>query len=519
MARSYAAIFAAFFLFFGTSQLFAQDITLTSQDGAVEITGTLLGYDGEFYRVETPFGELTVDGSGVSCDGPGCPNLSAYVAQVGFSGSADIANTLLPPLFETYALRNGLTIKRENRDPTHLTYVFQDGKLGTKLARFLVRANTTDEGFADLLANEADIVLAQREIRDEERRRARAAGMGDLTKANRSRVLALDALVPVVAAANPVRAVSLPELVDVLSGEIDNWAEFGGPDAPITVYLPVLGSGLMQATEDRLLLPAKAEATPTAKRHAQNSDLTSVVSKDPFGIGIARFSDPGLTRILTLTGVCDHALAVDRRSIKTEDYPLTSPMFIYTPARRLPAIARDFLTFVQSPAAQIVIRRSGLVDQLPEQISINMQGNRLANAILAAGEEVTLEDLQRMLTLMQPMNRLTTSFRFEAGSSTPDAQSQSNVLQLARALESGPYEAKRLTFVGFSDGDGPPATNQKISESREKSVRDAVLAAAETLDPKQVQLDVAGFGETLPMACDDSTWGRKVNRRVEVWVR
>jgi len=32
-------------------------------------------------------------------------------------------------------------------------------------------------------------------------------------------------------------------------------------------------------------------------------------------------------------------------------------------------------------------------------------------------------------------------------------------------------------------------------------------------------LDVDAFGETMPMACDDSDWGRQVNRRVEVWVR
>ncbi|MEQ9053409.1 MAG: cell envelope biogenesis protein OmpA, partial [Roseovarius confluentis] len=85
-----AAAYAALFLFAGAFPVSAQDVTLTSRDGNVEITGNLLGFDGEFYRVDTVYGELTVDGSGVDCAGPGCPNLDTYVAQVVFSGAPTI---------------------------------------------------------------------------------------------------------------------------------------------------------------------------------------------------------------------------------------------------------------------------------------------------------------------------------------------------------------------------------------------------------------------------------------------
>ena len=56
-----AAGCAALLLFGALRGAVAQDVTLTSPDGAVEITGTLLGFDGEFYRVDTRFGELSVD--------------------------------------------------------------------------------------------------------------------------------------------------------------------------------------------------------------------------------------------------------------------------------------------------------------------------------------------------------------------------------------------------------------------------------------------------------------------------
>ena len=55
----------------------AQDVTLTARDGGLELAGTLMGFDGEFYRIDTVYGPLTVDAQGVICDGPGCPDLTA----------------------------------------------------------------------------------------------------------------------------------------------------------------------------------------------------------------------------------------------------------------------------------------------------------------------------------------------------------------------------------------------------------------------------------------------------------
>ena len=66
------------------------------------------------------------------------------------------------------------------------------------LARFFFHISSSGEGFADLLADQTDIVMSTREISTTERKLAREAGMGDLTQLGRARVLALDALVAIV---------------------------------------------------------------------------------------------------------------------------------------------------------------------------------------------------------------------------------------------------------------------------------------------------------------------------------
>ena len=81
LRRLFSSLFGAFLILLSLGFAGqAQDVVLTSRDGAIELSGTLLGFNGEFYRVDTVYGELTVDGSGVTCDGPRCPSLTDYIA-------------------------------------------------------------------------------------------------------------------------------------------------------------------------------------------------------------------------------------------------------------------------------------------------------------------------------------------------------------------------------------------------------------------------------------------------------
>jgi len=498
--------------------VWANDIVLRSRDGAIEVSGTLLGFDGDFYRVQTQYGELTVDGSGVICEGPGCPSLTNFVAELSISGSSTMGQVLLPALIEGFALQNGLTAKRVIEAPTRFTYELRSSDTAV-VGRFSVHVSSTDEGFADLLANEADLVMALREIRPQELELAAEAGLGTLDDVNRSRVLALDAMTVIVSPVNPINAISIADLARILSGDIDNWRTLGGPDAPISIHMRDGQSGIAQAIEDRVLQRASASLMDNVIRHATNPGLADAVARDQLSIGIASFSEIGNAKALALTGTCGFSLRANRLTIKTEDYPLTAPMFLYVPARRLPKLAREFLAYTRTAPAQIITRRAGFVDQAPEEITLNAQGDRLANAVRVSKGEDGMDDLKRLVDTLSPLRRLSTSFRFEPGQTRLDAQSRSNVQQLSQAIEAGVYDGRHLIFVGFSDGEGPAAGNLQIARRRAQAVKQAVEGAVESSNLSQVRMAIDAFGEAMPMACDDTSWGRQVNRRVEVWVR
>jgi phosphate transport system substrate-binding protein len=203
--------------------------------------------------------------------------------------------------------------------------------------------------------------------------------------------------------------------------------------------------------------------------------------------------------------------------VKAEDYPLAIPVMLLAAKRRLPLMTREFLDFLGTPAAQAVIAAAGFVDRSATRQPMTSDGLRLINAIQGAGEDVTLADLKHLVGLMDGADRLSLTFRFEDGSSTLDAQSRDNLRDLAQLIASGQFGEERLLLAGFSDGSGAAEANLALSVERAARVAQDLAVLAPDLAPEDLPA-VEGFGEALPMACDETAAGRQLNRRVELWL-
>lgn len=493
----------------------AQDVELRSLDGTVELEGNLISYDGAFYRLDTVYGALTVAAEGVSCAGPGCPDLATFVAEARVAGAATVAEGLLPDLLEAFAQAQGMGVGVDP-GPEGPVYVLRRAD-GSPAARFAVTPGSTDDGFLALLNGAADIALALREPTVAEVAASEAASPDDPPLDDRVRVLALDALVPVVSPENPINALSLPDLALLFAGDVTNWQDLGGPDAPIALHALAPGFGLSQAFATRVLLPSEAGLSADITRHESAGALAQAVARDAYAVGITARSGVGPARAVPLIGACGFPLSASVDAVKAEDYPLTAPVYMYLAPRRLPLLVRQFLAFTETEAAEGIVRDAGFVNQLLTRTPLALQGERLSNAIRAAGEDVELAELQHVVEVLGSAERLSTTLRFNPGGAELDIQSRASVSRLAAAIERGTFDGRQLIFAGFSDSDGPSTVNARLSLRRAGVVLDAVLAAG-VAGVERVEMISVGFGEAMPMACDDTDWGRAVNRRVEVWL-
>ena len=74
------------------------------------------------------------------------------------------------------------------------------------------------------------------------------------------------------------------------------------------------------------------------------------------------------------------------------------------------------------------------------------------------------------------------------------------------------YPDTRITISGHTDSVGDETYNQGLSERRAEAVR--ALLVARGVNPSQIQ--TVGYGESMPVAGNDTPEGRRLNRRVEI---
>ncbi|MFN4257148.1 MAG: OmpA family protein [Saprospiraceae bacterium] len=102
---------------------------------------------------------------------------------------------------------------------------------------------------------------------------------------------------------------------------------------------------------------------------------------------------------------------------------------------------------------------------------------------------------------------------FETGSAALRPESTVELSRLAELLTENP--ALKIQINGHTDGDGDDASNQKLSENRAQAVLEFLARKGVAAE----RLRARGFGESAPVAPNDTPEGKAQNRRTEfeVW--
>ena len=111
--------------------------------------------------------------------------------------------------------------------------------------------------------------------------------------------------------------------------------------------------------------------------------------------------------------------------------------------------------------------------------------------------------------LMTDGKIVTTGIRFDINKATIKPESMGVLNTIAKLMEE--HQDVRFSVEGHTDSDGDDASNQKLSEERAASVKNALV----DLGINASRFETKGFGESNPVSDNTTPEGKANNRRVE----
>lgn len=228
-----------------------------------------------------------------------------------------------------------------------------------------VTGGGTGTGFAALQNQTTDLCNASRKIR--------AAEIGECIKSFGKRPteykVCLDGLSVYVAADNPVKELTIEQLMLIFTGKVRNWKEVGGADQAITIYSRENSSGTYEFFKENVL--EGRDFAASAQTMPGTAALLQAVAKDKGAIGYGGAAyGAGAKHLAIRKNDSSPAIEPTEETVLKGSYPIWRYLYVYlNPALDKGDIAK-YINWIRSDEGQKLVKEVGyfpLPDHLREK--------------------------------------------------------------------------------------------------------------------------------------------------------
>jgi phosphate transport system substrate-binding protein len=174
------------------------------------------------------------------------------------------------------------------------------------------------------------------------------------------RPVAWDALVMITHKDNPVDSISLAQLRKIYKGQITNWKELGGNNAPIELYVRTGKISGVGRTLRELLFYNYDEEFVAKHVVEESATLEKDMVTNPNGAGVTGVSSArklkGVAKILKIDGK-----EPSYDNIRTGQYLLYRPLYMVTNLQEKDPEVKKFVAFVAGDEGKKIMRSVGTV--------------------------------------------------------------------------------------------------------------------------------------------------------------
>lgn len=207
-------------------------------------------------------------------------------------------------------------------------------------------------GIAALIDGEVEIAMASRSMKDSEIEDAKQKGIDPLET-----VIGWDGIAVVVNPENPVTQLTFEQLKAIYDGNVSNWKEVGGEDAPITVISRDSSSGTYEYFKEEVL--EGREYRQDALVQPATGAIVQEVAQNKGAIGYIGYAylDTSI-KALALDGGDGSFVPATEENILDGKYPLARQLYYYTNGEPQ-GLAKEFRDYVLSSEGQGIVSEVG----------------------------------------------------------------------------------------------------------------------------------------------------------------
>jgi phosphate transport system substrate-binding protein len=207
-------------------------------------------------------------------------------------------------------------------------------------------------GLAALINGTTDIADASRGIKPDEAAKVKERFHVEPVET----VVARDGVAIYVNEANPLAQITQDQVKAIYMGDVRNWKEVGGPDAPIVLYSRENSSGTYVFVKEHVL--KNGDFAPQAQTLPGTAAVVNAIAKERNGIGYGGAAYAKGVKELAVVGTDGVAYLPNAVNVKSGKYPLSRPLFMYT--RGAPAgDAKKFIDFCLAGEGQAIVTAVG----------------------------------------------------------------------------------------------------------------------------------------------------------------
>jgi len=230
-----------------------------------------------------------------------------------------------------------------------LAKAFMDANPGITVE---VQGGGSGQGIKAIQEKIADLGALSREVKEEEKE-----------SVAKEFVIAKDGVAVIVNPATKIDNLALDQIRKIYTGEIKNWKEVGGDDAPIVVVSREEGSGTRGAFTEI----TKVMTKDAAGKEVDNTTKDALVQGSTGAVMQTVATTPNTIGYVSLGSLSDtvKALKVENVEPSTEtvlsgEYKISRP-FLYVTSGDLSEAAQMYVDFVMSPEGQKIVEENGYI--------------------------------------------------------------------------------------------------------------------------------------------------------------